>query len=208
MLTALLAQPSSAAAPPKCFVKVNSGKIGGGNGRLLAKRLTGARPGDTIHLGGRCTGNFVIATNLSLVGDLTPGDAFLLGGGTGTVVTVAAGAAVSIRTLFVSDGTAPVGAGITNDGDLTLGSGAAIIASNDGGGVLNNGNLTMTDDAQIGINFSFGSGAGLYNTGTATIGGSARIHDNTSATVPGVGTLGGGVFNEGSLILRDDASVT
>jgi hypothetical protein len=208
LLSGLMATSVAWAGPqPKCLIKINSGKAAAGTGKTLARKIAAAQPGDTIHLGNRCSGNFTITKDLNLVGDLVPGDTFLLGGSAGTVLTIGAGATVSIAQLGINGGAASIGGGIVNDGDLTLGEGALVFGNDDGGGVFNNGTLRMTGDATISVNFSFNSGGGLYNTGTAIVEDDAAIRDNTSAAGPGFAVLGGGIFNDGSLTLRGNASV-
>jgi hypothetical protein len=203
---AMLAAGAATAAPqPKCFVKVNSGKTAAGSGRLLARKLAGAEPGDTIQLGGTCKGIFTISKDLTLSGGLTPDETFLIGGSAGTVLSIGVGAAVSIRNLIINGGAANVGGGILNEGDLTLGQGAMVIG-NQGGGMLNSGTLLMTDDAVISVNFSANSGGGLFNTGTAVVEDNAAIRDNTSASPP-FSVLGGGIYNIGTLVLRGNAAV-
>lgn len=202
----LAAEAGKPATQPKCLVKVNDGKVAAGAGRMLARKLAGAAPGDTIHLGGNCTGNFTIAKELTLVGDLSVDDVFLLGGGAGSVLTLTSTADVTITKLLIDGGNANVGGGIFNDGTARLGAGTVLLGNNEGGGAFNSGTFEMTDDATIAGNFSFNSGGGLYNTGTATIGGNASVRDNTASAFPS-SLVGGGIYNQGTLLLKDNASV-
>jgi hypothetical protein len=200
---AALAKP---APQPKCLVRINDGKVAAGNGRMLARKLAGAAAGDTIHLGGNCVGNFTITGQLTLIGDLSADDVFLIGGGAGSVLTIPAGADVTITRLLINGGNANVGGGIFNEGHVALGAGAIVLGNNEGGGVFNSGTLELTDDATISVNFSFNNGGGIYNAGTATIGDNAAVRDNTASSSPAA-LVGGGIFNEGTLTLRGSASV-
>jgi hypothetical protein len=207
VLAAWFTATTAQAAPPvKCLVKVNDGKVAAGNAKLLARKIADAAPGDTIHIGNRCTGNFTITKQLTLTGDLSADDVFLIGGGGGSVLTITADADVTITKLLVNGGNAFVGGGIYNDGTLTLGAGVLVLGNNEGGGVYNAGTLLMTDDALIATNFSFGSGGGLYNEGTAILGDTASIRGNTASASP-FSLVGGGIYNAGTLTLRGQASV-
>ena len=79
----------------------------------LSAVLAAAHTGDVIHIRGTCTGNFTVTVPLTLSGDLM---AVLNGAGHGTVLTIdVPSGTVSIKTLEVTGGSAPVGGGIAAD---------------------------------------------------------------------------------------------
>jgi hypothetical protein len=119
------------------------------------------------------------------------------GQGANRVLSVQAGASVTISGLTLADGhITTIGGGIDNNGMLTL-TDCAVSGSwaQQGGGVYNNGTLSL-NDCTVASNSSGGSGAGIVNIGTMT------LTDSTVANnVAGGG--GGGAWNNGTLTLTD-----
>src|SRR5947209_7059304 len=87
----------------------------------LQDAINAASLGSTINVSGTCTGTFFISQDLTLVGP-----AVLDGGGSGTVLHVDSGAAVTVTALTIQHGAGSgfeeVAGGISNDGTLTLNS--------------------------------------------------------------------------------------
>jgi hypothetical protein len=103
-----------------------------------------------------------------------------------------------------NDGGAGVG-GVLNYGDLLL-RGRSTIAANSGGGgggIYNTGNVHTTDSSSIVGNRAYysatGSGGGIRNSvsGNVTIEARSEIKDNSAHQ------LGGGVYNEGTMVIRE-----
>jgi CSLREA domain-containing protein len=116
------------------------------------------------------------------------------GGGLDRVVHVLAGATVELSCLTIANGRAANGAGIQNDGTLSLA--RAVVsgstATGDGGGVYNAAGRPLDiTDTTITANTAAGSGGGVFNRGTLTVQ-RTTIAANTSLGTRG----GGGVFNE------------
>jgi hypothetical protein len=116
-------------------------------------------------------------------------------GGSGSVVTVSAGADVTITGVTITGGFALLGAGIRSDGNLTL-KGAAVVENHgsgfgSAGGIFNatGGVLTMLD-TRVAHNLVGGEvGGGIYNSGIAVVRGSL-IEEN------GAEFVGAGIFNQ------------
>jgi hypothetical protein len=117
------------------------------------------------------------------------------------VVTVSAGASVSISGLTITGGnnTSTGGGGIENAGTLTLVNlRISGNSSGQGGGIYTNGMLTVEDTTLTGN--SAASGGGISNAGTLTLENST-VSDNTAVSA-GLGNgIGGGIDNTGTLTL-------
>lgn len=214
LVASILAAPvaEGAGKPPAtiCYVAVDGGAVAAGSARLLTTALKGS--GVTIHVGGTCVGKFTIARNLTLVGDATAGTGVLDGGGSGPVLTVASGATVLIAKLRITNGMAASGAGIYNNGTVSLSDGTIVTGnsanprrgSGRGGGVFGvvGSSLTLRGDAIVSANYSKTFGGGIYNDGTTTLMDSASVADNTA------GSSGGGLMTDGLLWITDQASIT
>jgi hypothetical protein len=164
----------------------------------LQDALNAAQPGEGITVQGTCTGSFTIKST-----DLTLGGGFFLdGGGTGTVLTVNAGASATLGQITIQHGSPPSpdnGGGIFNSGTLTLK--LTEVKDNqagNGGGIDNHGTLKLKQ-AFVHDNMTFGAGGGIYNLGTADLDQSS-VTGNTTA---GVTNGGGGILNDGQLTLGD-----
>ncbi len=119
------------------------------------------------------TENVVIARNVTIDG---AGAETTQVGGCGRVFDVDAAAVASISGMTVEGVYDDQGAGVYNNGTLTLT--AVIITGNeadDGAGVYNNGTLTLLDSTVTGNLALWGAGAGLYNATDAQ----AVIHNST-----------------------------
>jgi hypothetical protein len=116
----------------------------------LAFALASANDGDTLAIQGTCKGTFVVAHSLTLAGG---GGATLDGQGAGTVLTVATGSSVQVRSLAVKGGSGSSAGGISNAGTLLLAdcsvSGNAANGTEffAGGGILNSGTLKLVNSA-------------------------------------------------------------
>ena len=166
--------------------------------------INAASAGDTIVI---CKGtyeeNVTISRNLTLAADQGE-DVELEGTGSGSVVTIPAGVAATIRGLIITGGAGTAddrgflrGGGILNSGTLTVDT--CDIAKNTaqiGGGIYNDDGAELDI---IGRSFvsenSGGDGGGIYNNGTLTVGDGAELLDNEADG------NGGGIFNEGQVTI-------
>ena len=168
--------------------------------------INAASAGATITLcAGIYEGNVAVDRDLTLIGagHGGVGQTRLEGTGSGRVVTIAAGRTVTLRSLRITGGTVDVGAGIFNEGQLTLID--CTITENDaggnGGGIYNVGDGTLAlTGCTISANTSTSAGGGIFNDGTCTIEASS-ITGNTA------GSFGGGLCNSSSVYF-DAAQMT
>lgn len=207
LLLSLLATPSLLAAGTQRYVATtgtNSGPCTTTTVPCLTIEyaLTQAEDGDTIQVAsGLYPTNITLNKNVSLVGVDT---SILDGNGFATVVTVPRGITVSISGVRVQNGRADFesGAGITNDGTLTLTN--VTISENTasrGAGITNSGWLTI-DQSIINDNLSSGvGGGGIANSNGARLTITESILSNNIATGPTGGT-GGAIINEGLLTIN------
>jgi len=122
--------------------------------------------------------------------------------GTSRVFWVQMNASLALRNVIVRGGD---GAGINNDGSLTVTGGA--VRDNAGVGIVNNasGLVTLSGDASVAANdFS-----GVFNLGELSDP-LSRLTLEDHATITGnTGTAGGGIFNTwGTITLNDRSSVS
>ncbi len=163
----------ASASTPKCrVVDVRSAA----RHSRLQWAVNRARAGDTLLVYGTCQGTTTIPKNLTIVGMRSThfGRPILDGRRAGSVVTVAGGVTVTIRSLTIANGRATVGGGILNHGTLTL-IGATVrnnTATSRGGGIKNvsvvvNGTSFPATLTLIGTivtnNTVTGSGGGIAN---------------------------------------------
>jgi predicted outer membrane repeat protein len=133
----------------------------------LQSVIDAANAGDTVRVAGTCVGGFKIRKRLLVVGGLTPRP-ILNGARTGPVLAVGARGVVTLRDLVITGGKAADGAGIYNEGHLTLtrvlvrGN----VAEGNGGGIYNAGALTL--DRSVLRRNSADMGGGLYDFGART----------------------------------------
>ena len=161
----------------------------------LVLALSTAQPGSTLRIKGVCFGNFVINTDLKLVG---VDDAVLDGHETGTTVTVNS-ARVVLKNLTIIHGNAVNGGGVLNNGGRVTLDDSTVrnnTVSQGGGGIDNqNGTLTLTRSTVRNniANGVFGFGGGINsNKGTVTLDHSTVSNNFAGGTV---GSLGGGIEN-------------
>jgi hypothetical protein len=148
--------------------------------------------------------------------------------GFGSVVTVSANATATISDVTITGGVTPSGAGVHNDGQLTL-KNDAVVENHDSpfgaaAGIFNGpaGLLTLLQTRVAGNIASDGVGGGVYNSGVAVIRSSlveengaefvgAGIFNETGATMDVFDTVvrnnfsglsGGGIANKGTLDVR------
>ena len=147
-----------------------------------------AAVGDTLIVEGVCVGSTTLDESLTIDGRAAAGYAAptLLGSAgpqPSGVVTVAAGADVTINALTISGGTTSAeGAGIDNQGTLTV---------NDS---------VVTDNVGVPSASGPGLGSGIWNDGTLVLSGTT-VSDNTDDQV------GGGIMNESGNLTLDDSTV-
>ncbi len=108
---------------------------------------------------------------------------------------------MTLNNTTVEDNSSPLGAGIANDGDLTLNGGT--VSSNTstgrGGGIENLGTLTADGTTIIG-NTATSNGGGIFNADGATLTVTNGTISNNTATI-----VGGGIFSseQATLTLND-----
>jgi hypothetical protein len=160
--------------------------------------LADARAGDRILVdSGTFAGGLTIDKNILIRGAGSDRTAIALGGdvGGGSVITVSPGAVVTLSGLRVSGGFAQLGAGIRNDGDLTLrdvtvrdnngfGPGAAGTIFNGATGTLTMINSRVTNNIVVD-----GIGGGIYNLGRAQL--KRSLVDSNGAEF-----VGAGIYND------------
>jgi nitrous oxidase accessory protein NosD len=114
ILAAAAAAAAAAAGSANAAVSHCSARDGSGPASSnLTAVLAAAKSGDTVHIFGTCTGNFIVTVPLTLAGTV---GTTLNGGGSGTVLTVdVPSGTVTINTIEVTGGSAAQGAGIAVD---------------------------------------------------------------------------------------------
>jgi hypothetical protein len=233
MLAAMLAVPAGAIVPACRVTNLTTAQVYDGTGTNLQTAIDQAAPGTHLHVRGVCMGSFSIAKRLRLLGSATT--AFpvptLEGDATDTVLTVGS-ASVTIVDLTITNGGGDVGGGIYNTGTLTL-TGTTEVTMNGGfdepmgGGIYNAGELVMRRSSSVTDNDG-GRGGGIFNDGVLDLFGSssisgnfgssgggvsnsasaiARLHGWSSISENAVFFAGGGVDNDGRLVLHDRSSV-
>ncbi|MCJ0870333.1 hypothetical protein [Streptomyces sp. AP-93] len=185
----------------------------------LQAAINAATPGSALRVTGTCTGNFTVDKNLALAGAT---GATLNGGGTGTALTVTPGVRVSLTTLTITQGAAVNGAGIFNEGTLSLNRSTVSgnTASDQGGGIHNTagGTLTLNRSAVSGNSASYGggiinAGAVLLNgstvSGNTAVNGGGGIHNHVfGALTMNRSTVDGNTANQGGGINNAESGTT
>ena len=142
--------------------------------------------GQTITL---TSGELDVTNNITIQG-LGASQLAVSGDGSNRVFQISGGASVTISGLTITDGLAADGAGIVNQGTLTL----------DGCVVTNN---QANEDATNGVGFA-GDGGGLENlTGATMAVNNCTVSFNESVGDPNFGgiTDGGGISNDGIMTI-------
>ncbi len=204
---------SAAVAEPPCVVTDTTADphVSFDNlGVAFAAAQTGAR----LTVRGVCHGYTVIARDITIVGikpkrkplPVLDGDA------SGSVITVTPGATVTIERLVITDGSGTPGSGgtyggaISNEGTLTLRD--VVVRGNvsaDEGAISNEGTLTLAGTTTVSGNVgtsdqSYAGGIANWSGATLTIGDRSVIRGNT-------GGYGGGLYNQGTVVLEGEASI-
>jgi len=164
-----------------------------------------ATVGDTISIGsGTYRETVHIATSLTVRG-VDPSVTILDGNGQGPVVTVEGGVGVTMSGLTVTGGRAASGAGILNQGALTLvncaitGNQTTSESEGYGGGIFNYGGLLAVDRSTVADNQATLGGGVLNGFGWMTLSRS-RVMRNTATR------LGGAIYNGVESSVRIDTA--
>ena len=209
---AMLLSSAPAAAAEHCRVRnvTLMRTYGASSGSSLQHAIDEASPGDTLRVRGRCAGNFVIETDLNVVGVAETGfpSATLDGNASGSVLEIRS-ADVTLTGLTITAGSSQLGsfggAGVYNDrGDLTINDSSLV----ENGAEAAEGHALLNLDGSVVLNgtssVSDNAGGGIENfRGTLTLNDSTSVshHDDSGA--------GGGIHSYfGDVTLNDSASVT
>ena len=185
--------------PAGTYVATTSSFGLGGN-----RSIQGAGAGVTTISGASARRVFLVAPGTSSISGVRIADGAVAAG---AGIHVGSGASFTLRDSVVDHSTAPLGAGIYSEGNLTVE--RSLVQANNaqgssttahGGGVtINGGTATLTDTTLSG-NSAAGSGGGLHVTGAGTVTlRDVTLADNTA------GVDGGGILVEtaGALELTD-----
>ena len=107
--------------------------------RSLQTAVNAAAAGATLSVAGTCTGTTTVGKNLTIGGHA---NATLNGGKAGSVLTIDAGASVTLNTLIITNGSGTEGSG---------------------GGIYNFGPVTPKDHSTVSNNTAGSVGGGIYN---------------------------------------------
>ncbi len=202
-------------APPALYAATRTVTTAAGSGPgSLRQVIADAAPGDTITFGpGLAGATIALSSPLAIGADLTiDGSALsapitLSGADAVQVLTVAAGAGVTLDGLTIADGYTPGdGGAIHSAGSLTLVSCtlAGNRAGDHGGAIANRGSLTLTastlSDNGAGIH-----GGAIYNLGALTVADST-LSGNTASMDGGAIENGGSATVRGSTFRDNTAS--
>jgi predicted outer membrane repeat protein len=173
--------------------------------------LEAADAGDTILL---CSGEYAVsldlAKNVTLIGD-GDGGTTMFAGFPGSVVTIHAGATVTLQNLRITGGGGPDtdGGGIYNEGTANL-IGCTVtgntvesfgVLDSFGGGIANIGGTLSLTDSVVSENAVTHFGGGIYNqAGTLLLTGSS-VTGNAAA-------FGGGIRMNGGTLFLTDSTMT
>jgi hypothetical protein len=209
---ALLAAPVAAAKPAKCQVQdVGTGRVSA----TLQAAVDAASAGASLRVKGTCIGSTVITKDLAIIGFANKafGRPTLDGAGADRVLSITGAATVTLRGLFITNGSADNGGGIATIVDLHYGLSVvtvidSVITGNsaiEGGGIDNGwGTVTLVNSAVR--DNAAARGGGIYNSrndGRLFLEGSSSVSGN-SAT----GDAGGIYSDDHSLIeLHDTSSI-
>jgi hypothetical protein len=203
--------PTAGAASSSCRVtNLTTQQVYVGTGSNLQTAIGQATSGTTLRIRGICVGTFSIGKSLTLIGWRTAAfpSPTLDGAGAGTVLRVSAGPVV-IHDLTITGGYAEFGGGGINNRGLGVVrlTGSSSVWGNDGGsghggGIYNEGTVDLRGSSAVRAN-NAGKGGGIYNAG-----GTVRLHGSSSVSQNlNVFFEGGGIFNEGTLVMNDTSSI-
>ncbi|MCX6021109.1 MAG: hypothetical protein NTZ05_05165, partial [Chloroflexi bacterium] len=178
--------------------------------KTIAGAIGKAAAGDTVQIAGGEVVNLLptpykeritLNKNLTLLGAADGLSTILDGSAGGVVVTVNSGVTATISKLVITNGkvgSTGVGAGVTNNGTLTLTDSkvAANTAGASGAGIYNNGTLTVSKTlftANTATGLFNGRGGALYNNTGATL----TVRDSTFLANSAI-VEGGAVYSKGS----------
>jgi hypothetical protein len=186
LASVLLAAPVAAAKPAKCHVEnVGTGRVS----TTLQAAVDAASAGASLRVKGTCVGSTVITKDLAITGFVNKGFGrpTLDGVHAGRVLTITAAATVTLRALFITNGSADYGGGIATIVDRAYGQSVvtvidSVISGNtasEGGGIDNGqGVLTLVNSAVRDNAAALGGGihnsrdnGWLYLEGTSSVSG-------------------------------------
>jgi len=211
LITLSVALPASTDAARRCSVR--NVTTGHGYGSDLQGALDAAASSDTVNVSGRCIGNFVISTELTLVGTAhrgRPAGVIELNG-FGPVLIVNATTA-TLRDIAITGG----GQGIVNyHSNLTL-AGASSVSGNTataGAGIQSlQGSVTLTDSATVTDNHASAYGGGILSDGSGGgpgIGAQVFLYGTSTVSNNTAGSDGAGIWNlNGFVEMFDGVSLT
>ena len=194
---------ASSPALSATFTVTTTSDSGPGSLREAIASANATGGADRIEFQAGLTGTITLASALPVMSDDVvvdgPGAAAITvsGGGGVRVFEVAGGTTAEIAGLTIADGSAPTGAGISNEGTLVLRdcmlTNNAAVPSGIGGGVDNFGGTLTIERCTISGNLA-DIGGGVASDTTLSIV-ETTITDNTSV-------LGGGIDNSGGAMVR------
>jgi hypothetical protein len=174
-----------------------------------------AQSGDKLRLRGICRGTTKIPVDLTIVGVRPRGAPrpTLSGNDVSTVLSIAPGTSVEIRGIVIRDGNGDsclpdyCAGGINVSADATLRLVDSIVRDNEGpyeGGVQSHGTLSLAGRTRVIANTAtdgdpYAGGISVY-AGTLIVRDRAVIRGNT-------GGYGGGLYNQGTVVLEGEASI-
>ncbi len=169
---------------------------GDGGGATDTISFDGSLSGQTIVLGGA---DLAIHDRISITG-LGRDNLTISGNQTSRVFSIADGVAADISGLTITAGAASFGAGIYNEGELTLSSskitGNAAVES--GGGIHNGGSLTLLDSVISNNSSTYYYGGAIWNDGVVSI-------TNSQLTGNYAYYYGGAIWSDGAVTITNSA---
>jgi hypothetical protein len=194
--------PSTTSAAPQCDVQALYAAI------TAANLNTNQHKNNVIQLFPGCIYTLNrLALQVSSTITIHGNGATVDGASSSPVFVVANTGNLTLNNLKVTNGLAPIGAGITNAGTLTLNSSS--VSQNTslvGPGIVNyGGTVTLNGSSTVTGNTALANGGGIYNGfndsgGTVTLNGGSSVNGNTAS-----GT-GGGIYNNGGTVTLNGSS--
>lgn len=217
----LAASPAGAKTTTDCVVANTRASTSYG---ALGTAVTASAAGDTLTVRGTCFGTTEVGKNLTISGVQAKGSGppTLDGNQQGSVLTIDAGAAVTVVNLTITHGSGTYlptagqwfGGGVYCSGTLTL-AGHTLVTGNAaaygaGAGIVNDGgNVTLDDASSVSGNTEQANGGGIFNfDGSVTLNDTSSISGNTAYQGGGVENYSDGVGALAVLTLNDASSIT
>jgi hypothetical protein len=216
----LAGAPAASAATSHCLIINNAINT---SYTSLQAAVNAAASGATLWVRGTCAGTATISTSLTITGQQPAGftAATLNGGGQGPVLDIEINSltvpGVILNNLTVTGGNGDEGGGIFAVGHLTLnnvtvagntavlGGGIGVEPANPIGSTVTLNNSTVRGNtAQLGGGMFIASGGIPVPPAPVVTLNNSTITGNTAESPP----FGGGVFNDGTLVLNGTSSVT